>query len=216
MCLTIRQNELRLGRQQISSLREEVFGVYLLTSPVDPLLKEKAKNFEVVEGRRERSGSLTRDRHDHTFPFRLRCPCSLLPDGSPRPSSARHAELERTRQRGRRKARVLLRLPPQNFLQRKRHTVRSIPFYGLVCVLMLAFSDGTSSCPPGTVLTGLNYLKGQTQVVALPDEDYPPWLWKLLEPRNLVDDGPGGKAEKVLLRKQNRQRIRDQNLLKTQ
>jgi len=76
--------------------------------------------------------------------------------------------------------------------------------------------NGTSSCPPGTVLTGLNYLKAQAPVVALPDEDYPPWLWGLLEPKNLVDDGPGGKAEKVRLRKQNRQRIRDQNLLKTQ
>jgi large subunit ribosomal protein L54 len=65
-------------------------------------------------------------------------------------------------------------------------------------------------------LTGLNYLKGQPAIVALPDEDYPPWLWKLLEPKNLVDDGPGGKAEKVRLRKENRQRIRDQNLLKTQ
>lgn len=75
---------------------------------------------------------------------------------------------------------------------------------------------GTSSCPPGTILTGLNYLKGQPPVVALPDEDYPPWLWKLLESKNLVDDGPGGKAEKVRLRKENRQRIRDQNLLKTQ
>jgi len=76
--------------------------------------------------------------------------------------------------------------------------------------------NGTSLCPSGTVLTGLNYLKGQTPVVALPDEDYPPWLWKLLEPRDLADDGPGGKAEKVRLRMQNRQRIRDQNLLKTQ
>ena len=90
-----------------------------------------------------------------------------------------------------------------------------IPWFRL-CAYASRFLDGTSSCPPGTVLTGLNYLKGQTPVVALPDEDYPPWLWKLLEPRKLADDGPGGKAEKVLLRKQNRQRIRDQNLLKTQ
>jgi len=84
------------------------------------------------------------------------------------------------------------------------------------CLHSSTFLDGTSSCPPGTVLTGLNYLKGQTPVVALPDEDYPPWLWKLLEPKNLADDGPGGKAEKIRLRKENRQRIRDQNLLKTQ
>ena len=92
---------------------------------------------------------------------------------------------------------------------------RSALFFACL-YLRFFFSDGTSSCPPGTTLTGLNYLKGQPLVVALPDEDYPPWLWKLLEPKNLADDGPGGKAEKVRLRKENRQRIRDQNLLKTQ
>jgi len=95
-------------------------------------------------------------------------------------------------------------------------TLQSRPAFSFVCLCLSILIDGTSSCPPGTSLTGLDYLKGQTPVVALPDEDYPPWLWKLLEPRNLVDDGPGGKAEKVRLRKQNRQRIRDQNLLKTQ
>jgi len=91
---------------------------------------------------------------------------------------------------------------------------RSVPSFA--CLWLRVFLDGTSSCPPGTILTGLNYLKGQTQVVALPDEEYPPWLWKLLERRDLVDDGPGGKVEKIRLRKENRQRIRDQNLLKTQ
>ena len=35
VCLTIRQNELRLGRQRISSLEKNIFN--LLTSPVDPL-----------------------------------------------------------------------------------------------------------------------------------------------------------------------------------
>ncbi|OAA68601.1 ribosomal protein l37, mitochondrial [Niveomyces insectorum RCEF 264] len=38
-----------------------------------------------------------------------------------------------------------------------------------------------SSCPAGTVLTGLNYLKGQTDPVALRDDEYPPWLWNCLE-----------------------------------
>lgn len=38
-----------------------------------------------------------------------------------------------------------------------------------------------SSCPAGTVLTGLNYFKGQTDPVALPDEEYPEWLWECLE-----------------------------------
>ena len=95
-------------------------------------------------------------------------------------------------------------------------TLRSRSSVPLSCLCPRIFLDGTSSCPPGVILTGLNYLKGQPPVIALPDEEYPPWLWKLLEPKNLVDDGPGGKAEKVRLRKQNRQRIRDQNLLKTQ
>ncbi|KAG7292426.1 hypothetical protein NEMBOFW57_002461 [Staphylotrichum longicolle] len=38
-----------------------------------------------------------------------------------------------------------------------------------------------SSCPEGTVLNGLNYFKGKTDPVALPDEAYPAWLWKCLE-----------------------------------
>ncbi|KAI0371660.1 hypothetical protein BV20DRAFT_941216 [Pilatotrama ljubarskyi] len=73
-----------------------------------------------------------------------------------------------------------------------------------------------SSCTENTVLVGLNYLKGQPEVMALADDAYPPWLWTLLEPKELPDDGPGGKAEKVRLRKENRQRIRDQNFMKTQ
>jgi large subunit ribosomal protein L54 len=38
-----------------------------------------------------------------------------------------------------------------------------------------------SSCPAGTVLTGLNYFKGKSDPVALADEEYPDWLWKCLE-----------------------------------
>lgn len=38
-----------------------------------------------------------------------------------------------------------------------------------------------SSCPPGTVLSGLNYFKGKADPVALPDEAYPSWLWNCLE-----------------------------------
>ena len=163
--------------------------------------------------------SQTRDSHFHPCPFRLQCPCCLLSDDSPRPSFVRHAELEHTRPGQARNLVIhLLRSLPQNFLQRKRHTVRlNLVTRPSPRAYIREFSlDGTSSCPPGTALTGLNYLKGQSSVIALPDEDYPPWLWKLLEPRNLVDDGPGGKAEKIRLRKENRQRIRDQNLLKTQ
>ncbi|KAK1980327.1 mitochondrial ribosomal protein L37-domain-containing protein [Colletotrichum cereale] len=38
-----------------------------------------------------------------------------------------------------------------------------------------------SSCPAGTVLNGLNYFKGRTDPVALRDEEYPEWLWTVLE-----------------------------------
>ncbi|KAL2879920.1 hypothetical protein SGCOL_004639 [Colletotrichum sp. CLE4] len=41
-----------------------------------------------------------------------------------------------------------------------------------------------SSCPPGTVLNGLNYFKNKTDPVALPDEAYPDWLWTVLESKN--------------------------------
>ncbi|KAK7741634.1 hypothetical protein SLS63_001191 [Diaporthe eres] len=38
-----------------------------------------------------------------------------------------------------------------------------------------------SSCPPGTVLNGLNYFKGKQDPVALPDTEYPEWLWSCLD-----------------------------------
>ncbi|KAI0035061.1 mitochondrial ribosomal protein L37-domain-containing protein [Vararia minispora EC-137] len=73
-----------------------------------------------------------------------------------------------------------------------------------------------SSCPENTVLTGINYLKGQAPVLAMKDEDYPPWLWNLLKPKVIPDDGPGGVGEKIRMRKENRARIREQNFMKTQ
>jgi large subunit ribosomal protein L54 len=79
-----------------------------------------------------------------------------------------------------------------------------------------AGAGARSSCAPNTILVGMNYLKDQPPVLALPDEEYPPWLWKLLDKSELPDDGPGGNAEKRRLRKENRQRIRDQNFMKTQ
>jgi large subunit ribosomal protein L54 len=38
-----------------------------------------------------------------------------------------------------------------------------------------------SSCPPGTVLTGLSVIKDQPDPVALPDDQYPAWLWTVLD-----------------------------------
>ncbi|KAJ8482208.1 hypothetical protein ONZ45_g5604 [Pleurotus djamor] len=73
-----------------------------------------------------------------------------------------------------------------------------------------------SSCTPNTILEGVNYLKGQQPVVAQPDEEYPEWLWTILSPKVYPDDGPGGKAERVQRRRENKQRIKDQNFMKTQ
>ena len=38
-----------------------------------------------------------------------------------------------------------------------------------------------SSCPAGTVLTGLSVIKDQPDPVALPDDQYPAWLWTVLD-----------------------------------
>ncbi|OBT63639.1 hypothetical protein VE03_07292 [Pseudogymnoascus sp. 23342-1-I1] len=38
-----------------------------------------------------------------------------------------------------------------------------------------------SAAPAGTILKGLNYLKGRDDPIALAEEEYPEWLWKCLE-----------------------------------
>ncbi|KAI0086429.1 mitochondrial/chloroplast ribosomal protein L54/L37 [Irpex rosettiformis] len=73
-----------------------------------------------------------------------------------------------------------------------------------------------SSCAEGTELVGLRWLKDQGPVVAKADDEYPDWLWTLLQPKELPDDGPGGLAEKKKLRTLNRERIREKNFMSTQ
>ncbi|KIW07718.1 uncharacterized protein PV09_01650 [Verruconis gallopava] len=38
-----------------------------------------------------------------------------------------------------------------------------------------------SSCPAGTILKGLNFMKGKTDPVAMEDHEYPDWLWDVLK-----------------------------------
>ncbi|KAG6818562.1 hypothetical protein H0H93_003950 [Arthromyces matolae] len=73
-----------------------------------------------------------------------------------------------------------------------------------------------SSCAKDTILEGLNYKKGQQPVLALADEEYPAWLWTVLEPKVYPDDGPGGKGERVKRRIENKRRIKDRNFMSTQ
>jgi large subunit ribosomal protein L54 len=51
-----------------------------------------------------------------------------------------------------------------------------------------------SSCPAGTPLNGLNYFKNKSDPVALPDEEYPEWLWKCLEVQKKTDTGDDADA----------------------
>ncbi|KJZ73561.1 hypothetical protein HIM_07117 [Hirsutella minnesotensis 3608] len=46
-----------------------------------------------------------------------------------------------------------------------------------------------SVCPEGTVLVGLNYMKGGKDPVALKDEEYPEWLWSCLDGGKKKSDG---------------------------
>ncbi len=40
----------------------------------------------------------------------------------------------------------------------------------------------SSSCAAGTVMKGLNVFVGKQDPVALPDSEYPEWLWSKLNP----------------------------------
>jgi large subunit ribosomal protein L54 len=51
-----------------------------------------------------------------------------------------------------------------------------------------------SSCLPGTPLEGLNYYKDRQDPVALPDEEYPDWLWTVLD-REEKEVGTGDAGE---------------------
>jgi large subunit ribosomal protein L54 len=73
-----------------------------------------------------------------------------------------------------------------------------------------------SSCAADTILTGINYLKGQAPVLALADDQYPEWLWTILDPKVWPEDGPGGKAERVQRRQENQRQIKDRNFMSTQ
>lgn len=53
-------------------------------------------------------------------------------------------------------------------------------------------------------------------MLALPDEQYPEWLWTILVPKVYPDDGPGGLGEKIRMRKERKRRIKELNFMATQ
>jgi hypothetical protein len=52
-----------------------------------------------------------------------------------------------------------------------------------------------SSCPAGTPLKGLNFLKGRDDPVALSEEEYPEWLWRCLDVKVKEGDEQGGAGD---------------------
>ncbi|RSH86817.1 uncharacterized protein EHS24_005091 [Apiotrichum porosum] len=79
-----------------------------------------------------------------------------------------------------------------------------------------------SICPAGTKMEGLSVLKDQDDPVALKDEEYPAWLWTLLDKDEAA--APTSKTQKGetdfvavrrRLRAQNRSAIKASNFLKT-
>ncbi|OLL24331.1 54S ribosomal protein L37, mitochondrial [Neolecta irregularis DAH-3] len=79
----------------------------------------------------------------------------------------------------------------------------------------------TSSCPEGTILKGLNILKLGSDPVALPESEYPSWLWTISNGGKRIDpkksDSPVVNHEhwktREFQRKQNKDSIKLSNLL---
>ncbi|KAK9338109.1 hypothetical protein V1521DRAFT_447143 [Lipomyces starkeyi] len=74
-----------------------------------------------------------------------------------------------------------------------------------------------SSAPAGTRLRGCNILKSGQDPEALPDNEYPDWLWELLDDeaqKRKLDADPEKKARKEW-RKKNREKIKQGNFLKS-
>lgn len=73
-----------------------------------------------------------------------------------------------------------------------------------------------SSCVENTKIEGVNYLKSQAPVLALPDDQYPEWLWTVSQPKVYDDEGPGSKSERAKRIRENKQKIKDKNFMSTQ
>ncbi|KAL3306370.1 ribosomal protein subunit l37 [Colletotrichum asianum] len=64
-----------------------------------------------------------------------------------------------------------------------------------------------SSCPAGTILNGLNYTKGKTDPVALPDEDYPDWLWTCLETKKETTESADDLAAEMFSKSKKQRKL---------
>ncbi|KAI1368788.1 mitochondrial ribosomal protein L37-domain-containing protein, partial [Xylaria arbuscula] len=67
--------------------------------------------------------------------------------------------------------------------------------------------ESLSSCPEGTVMTGLNYFKNKTDPLALADSAYPEWLWKCLDVQKKADEGEADDAGDEFSKSKKQRRI---------
>ncbi|TVY33225.1 54S ribosomal protein L37, mitochondrial [Lachnellula subtilissima] len=76
-----------------------------------------------------------------------------------------------------------------------------------------------SICLPGSVMKGLNYFKGKEDPVALAEEEYPDWLWHVLDVKDnagIVNEEDGdefSKSKKIRRKAAKRQRKLEAKLL---
>ncbi|TVY46409.1 hypothetical protein LOCC1_G003774, partial [Lachnellula occidentalis] len=76
-----------------------------------------------------------------------------------------------------------------------------------------------SICQPGAVMKGLNYIKGKDDPVALAEEEYPDWLWHVLDVKDkagtVVDEAGDefSKSKKLRRKAAKRQRKLEAKLL---
>ncbi|CAR29945.1 hypothetical protein ZYGR_0AD06360 [Zygosaccharomyces rouxii] len=72
-----------------------------------------------------------------------------------------------------------------------------------------------SSCPAGTIIN-VNTKKSGKDPVALEDNEYPDWLWEVLDPEAQMKklQADPMKLRKKQLRKDNREKIKQNNFLK--
>lgn len=72
-----------------------------------------------------------------------------------------------------------------------------------------------SSVPAGTILKGCNVRKNGEDPKALADEEYPAWLWEVLDPeiQKAKLEADPIKAARKQRRELNRKKIKEQNFL---
>jgi large subunit ribosomal protein L54 len=69
-----------------------------------------------------------------------------------------------------------------------------------------------SICPEGTILKAINILKDGKDPVAMKDEDYPEWLWKLKHKKERNWGGEEDKLSLDYLRQESKAKIKSNTL----